>query len=46
MSGGWVDNYMENYAIIAVDRQFCYKRGNVPGINSEGEVPALAKVAA
>jgi hypothetical protein len=42
---------MENYAIIAVDRQFGYKRGNVPGMNSVGEVPktvfltALAKVA-
>jgi hypothetical protein len=36
---GAVDRYMENYAIIAVDRQFGYKRGNVPGMNSVGEVP-------
>ena len=51
ISGGWVDRYLENYAIIAVDRQFGYKRGNLSGMNSVGEVPktgfltALAKVA-
>jgi len=51
ISGGWVDRYLENYAIIAVDRQFGYKRGNLSEMNSVGEVPktgfltALAKVA-
>jgi hypothetical protein len=51
MSGFWVDKFIEICAIIAVDRQFGYKIGNVPGMNSVGEVPktvsltALAKVA-
>ncbi len=34
LSGWLVDKFMEIYAIIAVDRQFGYKRGNLPGLNS------------
>jgi hypothetical protein len=34
-----VDKFMEIYAIIAVDRQFGYKRGNVPGLTSAREAP-------
>jgi hypothetical protein len=37
ISGGWVDRYMENYAIIAVNRPFGYKRGNLRGMNSRWE---------
>jgi len=34
MSGGLVDKYKENHAIIAVVRQFGYKRGNLSGLDS------------
>ena len=39
ISGGLVDKFMEIYAIMPVDRQFGYKRGNVPGLTSVREVP-------
>jgi len=36
---GLVGKFMEIYAIIAVDRQFGFKRGNVPGLTPVREVP-------
>jgi hypothetical protein len=39
LPGGWVDKFMEIYAIIAGDRQFGYKRGKLSGLTSVREVP-------
>jgi hypothetical protein len=29
---------MENYAIVAIEKQFGYTRGNLPGLNAVREV--------
>jgi hypothetical protein len=39
ISGGLVKKFIEIYAIVAVDRQFGFKRGNVPGLTSVSEFP-------
>lgn len=39
ISGGLVDKFIKIYAIIAVDSQFGYKKGNLPGLTSVRDVP-------
>jgi len=39
ISGRLIDKFMENYTIIAGDRQFGYKRGKLSGLTSVREVP-------
>ena len=39
ISSRLIDKFIEIYANIAVDRQFGYKRGNVPGLNSPRGLP-------
>jgi len=41
ISGRLVDKFPEIYAIIAIDRQFDYKRGNLPGLNSVRGLPKI-----